>query len=161
MIKRILPYPILAFTLFVMWALLTGFSIGHLFLGAIIAVLVSRTMLTLRPEQPDIRISGAMVKLAWLLLLDIFWSNISTAKVILSGSKARNSGFVSVPIKLRSPYALSALSMIMTATPGTLWVQHDPGRQMLLIHFVNMHDAPAWIENYRNKMEQLLLEIFE
>ena len=161
MMKRILPYPILAFTLFVMWALLTGFSIGHLFLGAIIAVLVSRTMLTLRPEQPNIRISGAMVKLVWLVFLDIIWSNISTAKVILGGSKARNSGFVSVPIKLRSPYALSALSMMMTATPGTLWVQHDPGRQMLLIHFLDMQDAPDWIEKYRTKMEQLLLEIFE
>lgn len=159
--KRILPFPILAVTIFVMWALLTGFSIGHLFLGAIVAVLVSRTMLTLRPEQPNVRVSRAILRLIGLVLLDIFWSNVATAKVILSGSKSRNSGFVSVPVKLRSPYALSALSMIMTATPGTVWVQHDPSRQMILIHFLDMQDAPQWIENYRNKVERLLMEIFE
>lgn len=158
--KRIFPYPILTVTLFFMWTLLTGFSIGHLFLGAIIAIIVSRTMLTLRPEQPNILVGLSILKLIGTTFVDILWSNYTASKIILRG-KAKNSGFVAMPIQLRSPYALSALSMMMTATPGTLWVQHDPSRNLILIHFLDINEAADWIEKYRNKTEKLLLEIFE
>ena len=33
------------------------------------------------------------------------------------------SGFVNIPLDLRDPYALAALACIITATPGTLWVE--------------------------------------
>ncbi len=32
---------------------------------------------------------------------------------------------MAIPLDLREPFALSLLSVILTATPGTLWVQYD------------------------------------
>lgn len=159
--KKIIPYPFLALALFGMWILLTGFSPGHILLGSAIAIFVSRTMLSLRPSKPSIKLSPAIWRLALLIWVDIIRSNFETAKVILMGKKDREAGFVNLPITVRSPYALATLSIMCTATPGTLWVQYDPSRHLLLMHFLNIHHADGWCENYRSVVEPLLMEIFE
>jgi multicomponent K+:H+ antiporter subunit E len=159
--KRLIPYPLLASALFVLWILLTGFSVGHILLGGVIAIAVSRTMLLLRPEQPNIKLTSAIPKLFGLVLADIVRSNIKTARIILFGKADRKAGFLDMPIRIRSPYALATLSIMCTATPGTLWVQHDPSRRVILIHFLDMADAEAWVDEYNEVYEPLLMEIYE
>src|SRR3546814_20335633 len=66
--KRRVPFPLLTAALFVMWVLLTGFSPGHVLLGAVVALLVSRVMLMLGPERVRIRFGPAIVKLAALVV---------------------------------------------------------------------------------------------
>lgn len=159
--KRLVPYPVLATFLLGMWILLTGFSPGHMLLGSVIAILVSRTELTLRPEQPTVRFSLAMVKLLLLVAADIVRSNIATARVILFSKPERKSGFIELPVTLRSPYALATLSIILTATPGTLWVQYDPQKGVILIHLLDIAEEQKWVANYHRYYERLLTEIFE
>jgi len=159
--KRLVPYPILATFLFAMWVLLTGFSPGHILLGAAIAVLVSRVMLTLDVEKPRVRFGKAMVKLAGIVLVDIVRSNIAVSRIVLFQRRERRSGFIQVPIELRNPYALAALAVIITATPGTLWVQHDARNKLILIHVLDLVDPSIWIDQIKNRYEKLLLEIFE
>lgn len=159
--KRILPFPLLSMSLFVMWILLTGFSPGHIVLGAVIALLVARVMLTLNPEPATIRFSTAMLKLTWLVLVDIFRSNVAVGRIILFRPKKRRSDFIYLPVRLRSPYALAVLGIIITATPGTLWVQHDPQRGLILIHVLDLVDKDAWVTLIQERYEKLLMEIFE
>jgi len=159
--KRLVPYPILATFLFAMWVLLTGYSPGHILLGAAIAVLVSRVMLTLDVEKPRVRFGKAMVKLAGIVLVDIVRSNIAVSRIVLFQRRERRSGFIQVPIELRNPYALAALAVIITATPGTLWVQHDARNKLILIHVLDLVDPSIWIDQIKNRYEKLLLEIFE
>lgn len=159
--KRLVPYPLLALMLFAMWILLTGFSPGHVLLGGVIALLLSRTMLSLKPEQPRIRLGRAIVKLAAIVLADIVRSNIAVGRIVLFPSTRRTSGFIHLPIELTSPYALAALAIIITATPGTLWVQHDPDRRIILIHVLDLIDEQAWITLTKHRYERLLKEIFE
>lgn len=159
--KRFVPYPLLALALFAMWILLTGFSPGHVLLGGIIALLVSRTMLSLRPEKPRIRLGRAIIELAAAVTTDIIRSNIAVGRIILLRTPQRKSGFIHLPIDLTSPYALAALAIIITATPGTLWVQHDPGRRIILIHVLDLIDEEAWIALTKHRYERLLMEIFE
>src|SRR5690606_17605829 len=45
--RRLVAFPILTTVLFAMWVLLTGFSPGHVLLGAAVALLDSRVMLAL------------------------------------------------------------------------------------------------------------------
>jgi len=60
MMSRLLPYPLLAASLLVMWLLLNGFSAGHLVLGAAIALLALLFWAaTRRPARVSARSSGA------------------------------------------------------------------------------------------------------
>ncbi len=158
---RLVPFPILSLALLAMWILLTGFSPGHVLLGIVIALLVSRTMLSLQPEPGRIRFGPAMVKLAAIVGADIIRSNIAVGRIILFRSPDRKSGFIRLPIDLRSPYAIAALSIIITATPGTLWVQHDANRHIVLIHVLDLIDEEEWVRLIKHRYERLLMEIFE
>lgn len=158
--KRLVPFPMLTAALFAMWVLLTGFSPGHIVLGAIVALLVSRVMLTLKAAPPRIRFSMAMVRLGCLVLADIIRSNIAVARIVLFRPTRQRSGFIEFPTELRNPQALAALAIIITATPGTLWLQHDAQRHLVLIHVLDLVDEEAWIALIKNRYERLLMEIF-
>ncbi len=161
MIRRALPFPLLTLALLAMWILLTGFSPGHIIFGAVIAVMVSRTMLSLRPERPTLRLGRAAVRLASIVFIDIIRSNIAVAKIILLRPPERNSGFIELSTALRSPDALAMLSIIITATPGSLWVQHDAHRHIILIHVLDLVDEQQWARLIQERYEKLLIEIFE
>ena len=161
MIRRALPFPLLTLALLAMWILLTGFSPGHIIFGAVIAVMVSRTMLSLRPERPTLRLGRAAVRLASIVFIDIIRSNIAVAKIILLRPPERNSGFIELSTALRSPDALAMLSIIITATPGSLWVQHDAHRHIILIHVLDLVDEQEWARLIQKRYEKLLIEIFE
>lgn len=161
MTARLIPFPVLTLGLFAMWVLLTGFSPGHVIFGAALAILVSRTMLALRPERPTLRIGRAAARLAGLVLVDIIRSNIAVAKIILTKPARRRSGFIELPTSLRSPDALAILAIIITATPGSLWVQHDAHRHIILIHVLDLIDEAQWAELIKTRYEGLLMEIFE
>lgn len=159
--KRLVPFPMLSLGLLAMWILLTGFSPGHMLLGAGLALIVSRTMLSLKVEPPRIRVGWTMVRLAMIVLVDIVRSNAAVAKIILFPGAQRHSAFIELPTDLHSPNALAVLALIITATPGSLWVQHDAHRHVILIHILDLVDEAAWIAQIKQRYERLLMEIFE
>jgi len=159
--KHILPFPFLTLALFIMWVLLTGFSPGHVLLGGVVAALVSRAMLALQSEDTGFKPSLTVLRLAGLVSIDIIRSNIAVAKVVLFKRAERKSGFLHLPVDLRNPHALAVLAIIITATPGTLWVQHDARRHVILIHVLDLIDADEWIRLIKYRYERLLMEIFE
>lgn len=158
---RLLPFPLLSAMLFAMWVLLTGFSPGHVLLAGLVALIIPRVMLVLGVEKPRIRIGAAVFKLAGLVLADIIRSNIAVARIVLFSPAERKSGFLHLPVDLENRYALAALAIIITATPGTLWLQHDARRKVILIHVLDLVDEDAWIALIKNRYETLLKDIFE
>jgi multicomponent K+:H+ antiporter subunit E len=146
-----------------MWLLLNQTaSAGHILLGGILALLGGWLMTALQPAIGGARNPRAIVTLAFLVLADIIRSNIAVAQIIL-GSKHRKitSGFVNIPIDMRDQYGLAALACIITATPGTLWVQYNPRNGVLMIHVLDLIDESVWIDTIKGRYERLLLEIFE
>lgn len=158
---RLVPFPLLAIALFAMWILLAGHSPGHVLLGAVVALGVSRVMLVLKPEKPRVRFGPAMIRLAAIVLADIVRSNIAVGRIVLFRPRERRSDFILLPIELRSPYALAVLAVIITATPGTLWIQHDGRRRVVLIHVLDLVDEEEWVKLIKHRYERLLMEIFE
>lgn len=159
--SRLLPYPRLGIALFAMWVLLTGFSPGHIVAAIAVAIFGQHALLRLAPEPPRVRFGRALVKLAGVLLIDIVRSNIAVGRAILFPSGERRSGFVQMPIELRSPYALATLAIILTATPGTLWLRHDARSHHILIHVFDLNNEAAAIAFIKAHYEKLLMEIFE
>ncbi len=161
--RRLFPYPLLAASLLAMWLLLQqSFSLGHLLLGGIIATGASLAMAALEPERPKVRRAHRFVKLVALVSLDIIRSNIAVARLILRARPLpQTGGFLIVPLKLTDTTGLVILACIVTATPGSAWLEYNATRSEVLIHVLGLEDEKEWIESLKNRYETLLLEIFE
>ena len=162
MIRRLLPYPALASGLFAMWLLLTqSFSPGQLVLGGLVAGLGTWAMAALRPRPSIIRNSWTVVRLAGIVSVDILRSNLAVARIILSRRANRTSAFLPLRLELRNEHALAVLALIITATPGTAWVQFDRATGLLVIHVFDLVDEDEWTGLIKDRYEALLMAIFE
>lgn len=161
--RRWLPYPALSGFLLVIWLLLNQtLAPGQFVVGAILGVVLARIFRLLDAPTLGVRNPHKLLVLAARVSLDVVRSNYAVAKLIVRGqSRAVKSGFVSVPLRLTNPYALAVLACIITSTPGTIWVSYDAGRNILLIHVLDLVDEMVWIGTIRDRYEHLLLEIFE
>lgn len=161
--RRWLPYPAMSALLLVIWLLLNQtLAPGQFVVGAILGVVLARIFRLLDAPTLRLRNPHRLVLLAARVSLDVVRSNYAVAKLIVRGqSRAVQSGFVSVPLRLTNPYALAVLACIITSTPGTIWVSYDAGRNILLIHVLDLVDEMVWIRTIRDRYEHLLLEIFE
>lgn len=160
---RWLPFPLLSACLLAIWLLLNQtLATGQILLGGALALGGSWIMVALQPARAKVRRPGAILRLSFLVLTDIIRSNLAVAGIILGpGHRQRTSGFLDIPLELRSPYALAALACIITSTPGTLWVGFDSSAGTLTIHVLDLIDEEAWIDIIKGRYERRLLEIFE
>jgi multicomponent K+:H+ antiporter subunit E len=158
-----LPYPLLSATLLALWLLLNqSVSPGHLVLGSVLAVLASWAMAALRPEKPRIRRPGAALRLAGMVLIDILRSNLAVGRIIVrSREPGVNAGFLTIPLDLRDRQGLAVLSVIITSTPGTIWVSYDAAKGTLLLHVLDLIDETVWVRTIKDRYERRLMEIFE
>lgn len=160
--SRVFPYPLMMASLVVTWLLLTSFSAGNLILGAGVALLAGQGLAALHPTKPRLRRWQLIPKLVAIVLYDIVRSNVAVCRIILSGARReRISGFVSIPLDLRDPTGLAVLSIIITSTPGTAWIDYNSAHGTLLIHVFDLVDEEGWRELIKTRYEHLLMEIFE
>ncbi len=155
---RLLPYPLLATALTLMWLLLTSFSLGNLILGGIVAILAGQAMTALEPARPGLRRPDLILRFFGVVMIDIARSNIAVARVLLRGGP-RRSGFVEIPLRMREPVGLAILAIVLTSTPGTAWIDYDSSQGRLLLHVFDLNDGDDWREIVQNRYERLLLEI--
>lgn len=162
-LKRVLPYPFLFLALLAMWLLLNqSTSPGQLVLGTLVAFGAAWVMAALKPEPARVRLGTAVLVLAGRVAVDVVRSNIAVGRIILGlGREGRTTGFMTVPLEMKSRYGLATLSIILTATPGTLWMNYDPVRGELLLHVLDLVDEREWIDIVKNRYEGPLMEIFE
>ena len=159
---RWLPYPLLTLALFAMWLLLTqSFSPGQALLGAVVVLLAVRGIAALRPEPTRIRSWRAVLRLTGIVAVDIVRSNFAVARIVLFPRAKMVSSFVRLPVDLTDRHGLTVLALVITATPGTCWVQFDRSSGILLVHVLDLVDEEAWIRLIKDRYESLLMEIFE
>lgn len=160
---RWLPHPLMALASLIAWLLLAGSaSPGTLLLGGLLAVAGSWTLAALAPPRARLRRFSAVPGLLRDVLVEVVRSNDAVARIILRpGGAGRRSGFVLVPLDMRDPYGLAALACILTATPGTVWVEYDPAGGTMLLHVLDLIDEEEWVRIVKDKWERRLMEIFE
>ena len=161
--RRWLPFPVLTAALLVMWLLLNeSVAPGSLILGGVLALGASRALVALDPPPARFRRLRAALGLAWVVLVEIVRSNHAVARIILRPrARQRTSGFVRIPLDLRDPYGLATLACIITATPGTVWVEYDSARSTMLLHVLDLVDEEAWVRIVKDRYERRLMEMFE
>jgi len=160
--KRLLPAPLLSALLFVVWLMLNeSASVGHVLLGAALAICVPWFTDRLRPDRPRITSWPSVLRLGGVVLKDIVLSNIEVARRVLGPEHLLTPGFVWVPLTIRDPHGIIALAGIITLTPGTLSAELSDDRRHLLVHAFNLTDADALVADIKARYEAPLLEIFE
>jgi multicomponent K+:H+ antiporter subunit E len=156
-----LPYPILSLCLTLMWLLLNGFSLGHLLLGLLVAIFAGWALASLRPDKPKLKKWYLLPKLFGVVFVDVIRSNIAVSWLLLKGKRRKDtSGFLLVPLEIEDPTALAIMAVILTATPGSAWLEYDSGDKTVLIHVLDLIDKETWIDTITQRYEALLMEIF-
>jgi multicomponent K+:H+ antiporter subunit E len=144
-----------------MWLLLNdSLSLGHIVLGLLFAVGLAWSSGALRPLTPRIRQAHLALVLLGYVLRDIVRSNVGVARIVL-GRREVHSGFVKIPLDLTDPHGLAVLAGIVTATPGTVWVDHDTATSTLTLHVLDLKSETEWIDWIKGRYERLLMGIFE
>src|SRR5690606_9809810 len=145
--SRILPHPLLAASLVLMWMLLNSFSLGHFLLGSLVALIATRATAALQLPRPRLRGWQLVPRLAGFVAYDILCSNIAVARIILMGRRRKRSpGFVAIPLDLRDRNGLAVLACIVTSTPGTAWVAYAADSGILVIHVLDLISEDEWVD---------------
>ncbi len=160
--RHIIPHPAMAVCLWLMWLMLNqSVSPGHILLGVVVAIAGVHALSAIQPPDVTIRFTPAVLSLVITVIVDIIRSNLAVGRIIISLRHSQpTSGFVEIPLDMDNRYGLAVLAVIITATPGTLWVQYDSSRSVLLIHVLDLVDEGHWITLIKNRYEQQLMEIF-
>ena len=160
--KRLLPHPVLAFLLLLLWlALHQSAGLGHILLGSAIAIVASMAAGAVISEPVNLRRPLKLIQLVFVAGLDIIRSNIAVLVVLLHPRPKPTAGFVEMDLKLTNTFGLAILASLITATPGSAWFEYDRERSTVLIHVFDLIDADEWVETIRNRYEVLLMEIFQ
>ena len=160
--KRLLPHPFLALALLVLWLLLTqSISPGQILLGSGAALLATHGFAALHSGAASRIRVRPIPKLVAHVAVDILRSNLAVAAIVLFQRRDRVADFIRVPIALRDRRAIAVLALIVTATPGTLWVDFDRRHGILLLHVLDLVDEDAWVQLIKGRYEALLMEMFE
>ncbi len=157
------PYPLLSLALLVLWLLVNqSFSPGQVILGSILCISFAWVTVNLQPDKAKLKTFNRIFTLAGHVAVDVLRSNIAVMRVILRArTQPANSGFVRIDIGLKDENALAILACILTATPGTAWVEFDRQTGVLLLHVLDLENGDNWAKLIKTRYEAPLKEIFE
>jgi len=165
MIRAVLPHPILSLALFGASLLLSGSAAPpSLALALLMALAAPHIMHALEVEPVRVRKPLTLLSFAVVVTRDIIRSNWEVALVVLGLNASRDSrvsGFVHIPLEMRDRYGLAVLAVIITSTPGTIWVEYEDATGVLLLHILDLNDEDDWAARIKNRYERRLMEIFE
>jgi multicomponent K+:H+ antiporter subunit E len=163
MIARIFPHPLLTLTLVVVWQMLVNYvSLGTLVFGLILGIVIPLITAPYWPDRPRLKNPAMIVEFTLVVLWDIVVANIVVAKTILfTRNTSMHPAWVTIPLDLRSPEAITVLAGTITMTPGTVSSDIAADGRSLLVHCLNAPDPDAVREEIKQRYERRLKEIFE
>lgn len=161
--KHILPHPLLTLLLIVVWQMLVNdVTAGSLVLGLIFALVIPILTGPYWPDRPKLKHPLKFLGFAMIVLWDICVANLVVARIILFRRNAEiRSRWISVPLDLSSPEAITVLAGTITMTPGTVSSDISACGRALLVHCLDADDPDAIRDQIKDRYERRLKEIFE
>jgi multicomponent K+:H+ antiporter subunit E len=160
--KRLLPHPLLALTLAILWLLLVNqLSAGHVVLGALLGWLIPFATSPFWPERVRIRHPLSLLRYLAVFVIDIVRGSFLVAYLILLGPARLRPAFVEVPLALETDLAISLLANTISLTPGTVSARLSADKRTLIVHTIDTGDAAALGAEIKQRYETPLKKIFE
>jgi multicomponent K+:H+ antiporter subunit E len=163
MLRKILPHPFLTLLLIVVWQMLVNtVTVGNLVLGTILGLIIPIITAPYWPNRPRLGSFWRIAEYVLVVLWDICVANVQVAMVILFKSNANTQpAWVTVPLELRTPEAITVLAGTITMTPGTVSSDVAADGHSLLVHCLDAPDPEAVRDQIKTRYEARLKEIFE
>jgi multicomponent K+:H+ antiporter subunit E len=162
-LRKLIPAPLATAALLSLWVVLArASSIAQILVGLVLSMIVPHLTAKLRPTR--VRVRHPLVALRFILIVtyDVVLSNFQVASGVLRWRWRRpHSAFVVIPLELRDPLGLAALSMVTTIVPGTVWSELALDRSVLMLHVWDVGEEQAFVTRFKARYEAPLREIFE
>lgn len=162
MIRRLYPHPYLSALLVVTWMLLVNrFAVGSLVMGGFLATAIPLATAAYWPDRPHLARPFALIPYLALVLWDVILANVQVARIILfMPPDLIKSAWITVPVDLTAPEAITLLAGTITMTPGTLTADMSADGKSLLIHALHAPDPDAIRDDIKRRYESRLQRIF-
>ncbi len=162
-LAKILPAPLTSAALWAMWIVLArSTSAGQVLLGFVLGLIIPILTSNLRPNVVRVRRPLVVVRFILTVGYDVMMSNLEVAWGVLRWRwKRPDARFVIIPLEMRDPLGLAALSMVTTVVPGTVWSEIALDRSKLLLHVWDVGEEEAFVARFKARYEKPLREIFE
>ena len=163
MLRKLFPHPYLTLLLVITWMLL----VNHLKLGSLVFALILGTIIPIItapywPDRPILRNPMAIIGYVLIVTYDIIKSNVIVAAIVLFKPNSKlQPAWVTVPIDLRAPEAITVLAGTITMTPGTLTADMSGDGKALLIHCLHAPNPDEVRDDIKARYEARLQRIFE
>ena len=160
--RRLFPHPYLSVFLALVWMLLVGkLTTGNLILGTFLGIFIPITTRVYWPDAPTMVRPGKFVVYVLVVIWDILVANfVVAAKVLFRSNASLSPCWVSIPLDLTRPEAITILAGTITLTPGTVTADMSAHGRALLVHCLDAPDPDAVREEIKTRYEARLLEIF-
>ncbi|MEY3005430.1 MAG: cation antiporter subunit [Pseudomonadota bacterium] len=162
MLRRLVPHPLLTLSLTLVWlALVNKITLGNIVLGGVLGLAIPFLTAPYWPGKPRIRHPLKIAEYILVVLWDIVLANVQIALIILfKPNRALKSAWITVPLELKSPEAITVLAGTITMTPGTVSAMLSSCGTSILVHALHTDDPDAVRDDIKARYEKRLMEIF-
>ncbi|MFC3528469.1 Na+/H+ antiporter subunit E [Paracoccus mangrovi] len=163
MIRRLFPHPWLSVVLILTWMLLVNrWAVGSMVFAVIVGVVVPIMTAPYWPNASGYSQPGRIPAYLGIVILDIVKANFAVARIVLFTPRRNlRPAWITVPLELRRPEAITALAGTITLTPGTVSCDLSEDGHALLVHCLHAPDPAAVLDEIKTRYEARLKEIFE
>jgi multicomponent K+:H+ antiporter subunit E len=113
------------------------------------------------PRRAKIGKPFRVVEYGLIVLWDIVVANVQVALIILfKSNKNTRSHWVTVPLEITSPEAITVLAGTITMTPGTVSAMLSADGGSILVHCLHTDDPEGVRDEIKSRYEWRLKEIF-
>lgn len=161
LVHRIVPYPVLSGFIFALWLVInSSLWAGHILFALVLALVIPPLTARFWPDRPHLANPLAGIRLFLVVLWDIVVASWIVARLVLGPIERLRSDFIEVPLDLRDPFVATILGSIISLTPGTVSVEIDRERWVILVHALDIDDAEAIVAKIKQRYEAPLKEVF-
>lgn len=163
MLSRLLPHPLLSLSLILVWlGLVNKVTTGNLLLGVLLGIVVPILTAPYWPNRARLQNPWRAIEYFLLVLWDICVANVQVAMIILfKPNRDLRSCWITVPLELTSPEAITVLAGTITMTPGTVSSGLSDDGTALLVHCLHTDDPDGTRDQIKHRYERRLKEIFQ
>lgn len=163
MIRRLFPHPYLSALLVLIWMLLVNrLTLGSLVFAIILGIAIPVLTAPYWPDRARVRHPLKILAYIFLVIWDIIVANVQVAMIVLfKPNRKLQPAWITIPLDIRSPEAITVLAGTITLTPGTVSSDLSQDGHALLVHCLHAPEPEDVIIDIKNRYETRLQEIFE
>jgi multicomponent K+:H+ antiporter subunit E len=159
--RRLLPSPWQTAFLAAIWLIANqSIGAGTILMALVLGIAIPHFSTRFWPDAPERVNALPFLKLMAVVLADIVRANVRVARLVLGPTEKLRPGFIVVPLDLKHPWAITALTSIITLTPGTVSTNVSDDRSALLVHMLDVSDRDAAVGQIKARYERPLMEVF-